>query len=266
MASKREEFAQLAGISAQDIRQGFDGLAAYYDRFNDWISLGLHRLWKRKMLRSSALSPHRIDKVLDLCCGSGDISLLWARYIKNEKAEVHALDFSAQMLAVFKEKLTSKRNALLQKKIFLYEQDASSLKNFPDSSFAAVSIGFGLRNIKDRSQALREMLRVLRPGAPLLVLDLGKIPFPLFRFLHRIYFENIVPYIGMLLHGSKESMYTYLPASARYYPDQAALCRELQQAGFAEIVYKNLLFGSAVIHIARKAPLPTSPGKKDAGT
>ena len=239
-------------LSTEDIRKGFNELAPAYDRFNDWITLGLHRLWKKKLIAFSSLGPQKGGQVLDLCCGSGDISLLFAKYL-GPKGEILALDFSAEMLSVLRRRLDSYQNKKNWGTIKILQQDVTSLSNFSSASFVLAAMGFGLRNLQNRAAALKEVWRVLKPGGRLLVLDVGKVDLALLRPLHAFYFERVVPQIGHLLHGQKHNMYNYLPASARNYPPPKEICKELEQAGFIKTDYKNLLFGSAVIHIAHKA-------------
>ena len=239
-------------LSAEDIRKGFNELAPGYDRFNDWITLGLHRLWKRKLLALSGLEPKRGGAILDLCCGSGDISLLFSKYLGPE-AKVVALDFSAEMLAILKRRFAPYRNKEGWGKMEILQQDITSLSNFSSDSFALATMGFGLRNLQNRAAALKEIWRVLEPKGRLLVLDVGKVKITLLKSLHSFYFEKLVPQIGYLLHGQRHNMYSYLPASARVYPAPKEICKELEQAGFVRTAYRNLLFGSAVIHIAHKA-------------
>lgn len=236
----------------EDICKGFNELAPVYDRFNDWITLGLHRLWKRKLIVLSKLKRGGGGQVLDLCCGTGDISLLFAKHL-GPRATIFALDFSGEMLAVLKKRLDSYHNKKNWGQVKILQQDLSSLRNLEASYFELVTIAFGLRNLKNRPSALKEIWRVLKPGKTLLVLDVGKVDSSLLRPFYSFYFEKIVPRIGYLLHGQKHRMYNYLPDSARAYPHPKEICKILKNAGFVQIRYKNLLCGSAVIHIAHKA-------------
>ncbi len=253
LTSKTRKGFLEAQLLSQNIHQGFDSLACQYDRFNDWITFGLHRVWKKKLLQESGFSKRENAKVIDLCCGSGDIALLFSKYL-GKQSTVVAVDFSLNMLSVLKRRLEEgqrKQNNLLGD-VQIKMQDVSNLRNFSMSSFQLATMGFGLRNLPNRHKALKEIYRILGPKGRLLILDVGKVTFPLITQIHSFYFEKIVPRIGYLLNGKKHSMYAYLPVSARAYPNPNEICVELEKAGFAEPTYKRLLFGSAVIHMAVK--------------
>ncbi|MBX7058552.1 MAG: ubiquinone/menaquinone biosynthesis methyltransferase [Leptospirales bacterium] len=228
---------------AEYVRRNFDAIARSYDRFNDLTTFGLHRLWKRRTVALCRLQPGM--RALDLCAGSGDLSLLLARQL-GRRGQVSALDFSAGMLAVLEARLASLPPAAAP--VLVQQGDASDLSRFADGTFDAVTIGFGLRNILERERCLRECRRVLRPGGRLIILDVGKTPRGPIGFLHGFYFEKIVPRVGHLLEGKRTEMYEYLPASAQVYLSQSQLSELLQRVGFVEVRFWNQLFGAAVIH------------------
>ncbi len=232
----------------QYVRQNFNEIALHYDLFNDLITFGLHRLWKRKAIQATGIVGQKGTRVLDLCCGSGDLALGFAR-LGGPESRVVALDFSEEMLAILRKRL---EGTPLQDRVEVVEGDATDLSRFPDGSMDAVSIGFGLRNVDNRARTLQEIHRVLKPGASLVILDVGKIRSPFISFFHRLFFEKVVPLIGFVIHKKKHEMYEYLPASARVYPDQESLKRELLDTGFARVNYRNFLFGSASLHNAVK--------------
>lgn len=227
------------------VRTNFDAIARNYDRFNDWISFGMHRLWKKRMVQETGLTGKKA-RVLDLCCGSGDISLAFARILA-DGSEITSLDFSREMLNVLSHRLLTFPSRGVQ--IRPLEGDAMKL-NY-SSEFDAASMSFGLRNVTDRAVCLRGILRALKPGAPFVLLDVGKPP-SIFMPFFRLFFEGIVPKIGHWIHGEKHSMYDYLPASARAYPDQKAMKKELEDAGFVNVRIINFSLGAAGLHVARK--------------
>lgn len=237
---------------ADYIRRNFDAIAANYDRFNDWITFGAHRLWKRRAIALTGLRPGPVA-LLDLCCGSGDLSLLAARRL-GPAARITALDFSEGMLAILRDRMAGWNAAQREKfgQITTQSGDATDLSAFADGSFDAITISFGLRNVQDRERCLAECRRTLKPGARLVILDVGQVKSAFVAFFHRFYFERIVPRIGFLTHRSKHEMYEYLPASAKIYPDQESLKGELLQAGFTSVFYRNVMLGAAVIHVAVK--------------
>ncbi len=243
---------------ADYIRDNFDAIADTYDRFNDFITFGMHRLWKRKAVRLTGL-PRRSrtadgQHALDLCSGSGDLSLLLARHL-GPSGRVSALDYSPGMLAVLERRLArdtapaangNTRNAPVD----VLQGDATDLSRFPDESIDAITIGFGLRNVQDRAACLKECRRVLKPGARLVILDVGKVKSRIPAFFHNFYFERIVPRIGHWLQGKHTEMFEYLPASAQIYPGPPELAEELLAAGFQSAPYHKLMLGAAVIHAA----------------
>ena len=232
---------------ADYVKRNFDEIAGGYDRFNDWITFGLHRIWKRKTARATQISGGSADLVLDLCTGSGDIALQLHREFP--EARIQAIDFSKGMLEVLKKRIKDHK---LEKFIAIKKGDISNLDFIKNSSVNAVTMGFGLRNVSQREKVLKEILRVLIPGGIYVNLDVGHVNVSLLAFFHKLYFEKVVPFIGFLLHGGKHEMYCYLPASARNYPDQIKLKKELEKAGFRDVVIQNLMFGAAAIHVAKK--------------
>lgn len=234
-------------VRAEYVRRNFSEIADTYDLYNDLITFGLHRYWKKKTVLSLNLSGRKNASVLDLCCGSGDLTLLLAKNL-GEGSEITALDFSPGMLAVLKKRIGSLQSC--NASINVREGDASDLSFQNDSSADGVTIAFGLRNVSDRARTLAEIYRVLKPGARLAVLDTGKVRVPVISFFHGLFFKKIVPLIGHLINGKKHEMYEYLPASAEEYPGQEELKKELMKTGFTEVTYRNFLFGAAVLHTA----------------
>jgi len=236
---------------AQFVQANFDQIANHYDSFNDWITLGMHRRWKRKTVRASGLAG-KTARVLDLCCGSGDLTLAFLQILAPGSV-IRSIDFSANMLSVLRSRLGAPSRDdtgtfdVRGSTIIVREGDATKLNFIKE--FDAVSIGFGLRNVTDRSTCLRGIHRALRQGGRLLLLDVGHPPRLIAPFF-RLYFEKIVQKIGHLIHGDQHRMYDYLPASARLYPDQRSIKGELEQAGFRDVRIVNFMLGSCALHVA----------------
>lgn len=230
---------------ADFVKTNFNRIAEKYDFFNDVSSFYMHRYWKNSIIREIE-KKFKEDKIncLDLCCGTGDISV---RLVNMKTAgEVTCIDFSDSMLSVAKERLKNEPKAKLQ------IGDATNLKEVPSGSMDVVTIGFGLRNVNDLKKALGEIYRVLKPGGLFINLDVGKVEIKLIKFFADFYFFKIVPLMGYLIWGGKNEMFDYLPVSSLSYPDQKNLSRLMEESGFKDVAYKNFVFGNAALHRAVK--------------
>ena len=227
------------------IQENFDAIAPSYNRFNDVATFGLHRVWKNRAIKAANLK-HPFH-ALDLCSGTGDLALRLLD-LALPGSLVTALDFSSSMLTILENRLPAEKRSMLH----CHAGDATDLSFLEDDSQDAVTIGFGLRNIQNREQALRETLRVLRPAGRLIILEVGKVQLPVIAQLHGFFFRRMVPWIGYLVEGRKNEMYDYLPASADIYPSQKEMVHELKAAGFADVQYTNFMFGATALHVAFK--------------
>lgn len=221
----------------------FAGIAGRYDLLNHLLSLNIDKGWRRKVRAEIAdILADAKAVVLDVACGTGDLSL----ELKHDaKATVIGTDFCRPMLAVAADKI-----ALESLKLPLLEADAMSL-SFADNSFDAVTIAFGLRNLPDHADGLRELLRILKPGGKLVILECSNPSVPGFRELFKFYFEKIVPRIGGLISGSRGA-YTYLPDSVSRFPDKKTLAAMMESAGFADVKFESLTGGTASLHCGTK--------------
>ena len=221
------------------VKAMFSGIAGRYDLLNHVLSLNVDKLWRRRV--RNILQPILADEnavVLDVACGTGDLSI---ELSQNGKAKVIGTDFCRPMLAVASEKDPS---------IPYIEADAMNL-SFADASFDAVTIAFGLRNLPNFENGLRELYRVLKPGGKLVVLECSHPPLPGFRQLYHFYFGRVLPMIGGIVSGNRGA-YRYLPDSVSKFPHQKELCELMEQAGFGEVDYQNLTGGIAAIHTGTK--------------
>jgi demethylmenaquinone methyltransferase/2-methoxy-6-polyprenyl-1,4-benzoquinol methylase len=223
----------------------FDSVAGRYDLMNDLMSGGIHRLWKRFAIElSGARAGHR---VLDVAGGTGDLAARFARAV-GDTGRVVLTDINASMLAVGRDRLLDEG---LCGNIDCVLANAEALP-FAESSFDCVSIAFGLRNVTHKERALESMLRVLRPGGRLLVLEFSR---PTSEFLGRLYDAysfGVIPKIGKLVTGDEDS-YRYLAESIRMHPDQETLRDMLEDAGFERCDYHNLTGGIVAVHRGFKA-------------
>jgi demethylmenaquinone methyltransferase/2-methoxy-6-polyprenyl-1,4-benzoquinol methylase len=219
----------------------FDSVAPRYDLMNDVMSAGLHRLWKRFTIERTALRPGQA--ALDVAAGSGDLAVGLARRV-GPRGRVVASDVNASMLAHGRDRLL---DAGMAGNIGLVEADAEALP-FAARSFHCVTIGFGLRNVTDKAAALAEMLRVLKPGGRLLVLEFSKPVLELLEPLYDAYSFQVLPRLGRWLAGDAES-YRYLAESIRRHPDQETLLALMQRQGFERCRYFNLSAGIVALHV-----------------
>ncbi|MCA1574330.1 MAG: bifunctional demethylmenaquinone methyltransferase/2-methoxy-6-polyprenyl-1,4-benzoquinol methylase UbiE [Acidobacteria bacterium] len=234
-AKKREQ--------AQRIREMFAAIATRYDLLNHVLSGNVDRRWRSLLVKRVATRLAVSDaRILDVACGTGDLSLALDAGIE---AEVVGLDFCRPMLEIAAAK--SKDRGLT---IPFVEGDALNLP-FGDQSFDGVSIAFGLRNLASLEEGLRELLRILRPGGTVAVLEFSRPQAPILRPLFRLYFTKILPLFGGWISGSK-SAYQYLPYSVARFPDQSSLTEMMKRIGFTEVTFQNLTGGIAALHLGRR--------------
>ena len=216
----------------------FRRVAKRYDVMNDLMSLGTHRLFKRMVIQMSGVRPGHT--VLDLAGGTGDMSALFAEAVGKD-GRVVLTDLNADMMAVGRDRLLDQGLPQVQ----FCRAPAEALP-FADQTFDCACISFGLRNFTDKDLALRELWRVLKPGAALLVLEFSKPENPL---LYTAYaaFQALWPGAGQVVAGDAEP-YKYLVESIRVHPDQRALKQMFEDAGFVDVTYDNLMGGIAAIH------------------
>ncbi len=220
------------------VRGVFSSVATRYDVMNDLMSLGSHRLFKRVTVEMSGVREGQ--RVLDLAGGTGDLAALFAGVVGAEGTVVLA-DINAEMMAVGRERLLNRGLTQVE-----YCQASGEALPFADSSFDCVSIGFGLRNFTDKITALAELRRILKPGGVLLVLEFSKAENPLIDAGYRL-FQAFWPGMGKLVADDADS-YRYLVESIRMHPDQKALKIMLEDSGFTDVSYHNLVSGVAAIH------------------
>lgn len=224
------------------IRGLFGRIAGRYDLTNDIMSFGLHRRWKRRLVRMADLEAgHR---VLDLAAGTGDLAL--RAVPRATEGTVVAADLTPEMMEVGRRRSGAER-------VCWARADALALP-FPDRSFDRVLIGYGLRNFADLERSLEEIHRCLRPGGRLLSLDFAKPPIGWLRKVYLRYLELSTTVAGWLLHRDPEA-YFYIPESLKRFPSQERVCNLMTAVGFRPCVWVDLLLGTMAIHVAHR------PGK-----
>lgn len=229
---------------AGQVADVFHSVAGKYDLMNDLMSMGVHRLWKRFTIELSGVRPGH--QVLDIAGGTGDLAMKFSDLV-GPGGKVVLADINASMLKVGRSRLVDRGYA---GNIEYVQADAEHLP-FPDNSFNAVSIAFGLRNVTDKDQALKDMARVLKPGGKLMVLEFSKPTNPLLSKAYDTYSFTALPFMGKLIAGDSES-YKYLAESIRMHPDQDTLKTMMENAGFANCKYHNMTGGIVALHVGIK--------------
>ena len=227
---------------APRVRAMFSRLAWRYDLVNDVMSFGMHRRWKRDAVRLALAGAAARPRVLDLCCGSGDLCFLAE---ESGAGTVTGADFTLPMLAVARRRRIEKASAAR-----VVQADALELP-FPDGSFDALTVAYGLRNIADAEASLREMRRVLAPGGRAVILDFGKPENPVAGVLYRAFLRTMMSAVGWIFHGDPET-YLYIPESLERYPAQRGVERLMKEAGFVNVRFENRLLGTMGINIGEK--------------
>ncbi|SES64186.1 demethylmenaquinone methyltransferase [Nitrosospira multiformis] len=227
--SETEKAREVAGV--------FDSVADRYNLMNDLMSGGMHRLWKRFAVETSGVRTG--DRVLDIAGGTADLSSLFLEQV-GSRGEVWLTDINNSMLTIGRDRLLDEGTA-----VPVAQCDAEKLP-FPTNYFDCVSVAFGLRNMTHKDVALKEMLRVLRPGGCVIVLEFSRIWKPLQR-LYDLYSFKVLPAMGGLVAKDRDS-YRYLAESIRVHPGQEELKQLMQKAGFERVEYFNLAANAVALH------------------
>jgi demethylmenaquinone methyltransferase/2-methoxy-6-polyprenyl-1,4-benzoquinol methylase len=238
--------ARRGALSApRDIREMFGRITKRYDLVNRLMTGGMDRRWRRHVasLALAAAPAEQPPRILDVATGTGDLALTLADAGASRKAVIVGLDFVAPMIAAAVAKRGDRSLALLV-------GDAMRLP-FPDSSFDAVTVAFGLRNMPDYGAALREMARVVRPGGRVIVLELTPMRRPILGHLFGFYFGRIVPFVGGLISGDRAA-YAYLPRSVAAFPPAEDLAELMRSTGLTDVSYELRGAGTVAIHHATR--------------
>jgi len=227
----------------------FDQVAARYDVTNTVLSVGNDQLWRIATTR--AVAPRPGERILDLAAGTGASSVSLAR----SGAHVVAADFSPGMIAEGRRRRSGVRN------LEFVEADATALP-FADAEFDAVTMSFGLRNVKQPKKALAELLRVTKPGGRLVICEFSHPPQPAIRGAYRFYNDRVLPRIARAVSSNTEA-YDYLNESIKSWPDQTTLADWIREIGWTQVAYRDLTFGIVALHRAVKPVVePAEPADR----
>ncbi len=240
------EGAQDQHAAATAVREMFTSIAPRYDLLNHVLSFNIDRMWWRRAARSfSSILQEPNARVLDLCCGTGDMTFALRRAAGKSSPQLFGADFSHAML----ERAAQKSVSVDVGVPGWIEADALNLP-FPSTHFDLVTSAFGFRNLADYDAGLNEIVRVLRPGGECGILDFGEPKGAMGRF-YRFYFKQILPRVGTAISGVR-GPYAYLPASVERFPEPEEMLQRMKEAGFSEASWTPYTFGIAGLYRGRK--------------
>ncbi len=243
MARGKKDTMQQLTEKGRGIRDMFDRIAPRYDLLNRVLSLGIDRRWRRFAVRQ--LQIPKDGMVLDIATGTGDVALEVARQT-DASVKIVGSDFTQGMLVLGQQKIAGSPYA---GRILLANAPCEALPH-PEQIFDGVTIAFGIRNVVDRQQGLREMARVLKPGGRAVILEFAAPLNGFFRKIYYFYFLRVLPWLGGLI--SQRSAYQYLPDSVLEFPDRETFSQMMEEAGFADVKVHNLTGGIAAVHVGTR--------------
>lgn len=231
-ASKKEQVAKM-----------FDQIAGKYDFLNRFLSVGIDVYWRKTMLKT--LKPLQPKLILDVATGTADVAIMAENILKPE--QIIGIDISVGMLELGREKIKQKQ---LSNIITLHKGDSENIE-FPDNHFDAVTVAFGVRNFENLEKGLSEILRVLKPGGQLCVLEFSKPNLPGIEQLYHLYLGIIAPEIAKMISRNKKA-YAYLNDSVRAFPEGKAFTEIMEKTGYKEITCKRLSLGISSLYTGKK--------------
>jgi demethylmenaquinone methyltransferase/2-methoxy-6-polyprenyl-1,4-benzoquinol methylase len=226
----------------EQVEQMFDNIAHRYDFLNHLLTVGIDILWRKKAIR--IIKAYQPKVIMDMATGTGDFALDASEMMALDK--LIALDLSEEMLAIGRKKIQKPAHKVIE-----YVKGDSENLAFPDNSFDAMTAGFGVRNFENLEKGLAEMFRVLKPGAPLVILEVSQPDNAFLKAIFSIYFKGILPLVGRLFSKDHRA-YTYLPESVEAFPKGVAFENILKKVGFKNAKYQALTLGICAMYICEK--------------
>jgi demethylmenaquinone methyltransferase / 2-methoxy-6-polyprenyl-1,4-benzoquinol methylase len=243
MSTTVKPYQEMQSGKREQVELMFNNISPKYDLLNKVLSLGIDKIWRKKSL--NLLKSNQPKVILDVATGTADLAIEAAGRLK--PASIVGIDIAEEMLQIGREKIQAKQ---LDKIITLQKGDSEKI-NFPDNTFDAVVVSFGVRNFEHLEVGLGEIYRVLKPGGNIMVLEFSKPQKAPFKQVYQFYFKNILPVIGKLV-SKDTAAYTYLPDSVNAFPDGKAFCSILEKLGFTIEHYKPLTFGVCTAYVGKK--------------
>lgn len=226
----------------EQVEQMFDNIAHRYDFLNHLLSAGIDKLWRKKAIR--IIKAYQPKIMMDMATGTGDFALDASEMLALDK--LVALDLSEEMLAIGRKKIQKQAHKVIE-----YVKGDSENLDYPDNTFDAMTAGFGVRNFENLEKGLNEMFRVLKPNAPLVILEVSQPDNAFFKAAFSIYFKGILPLVGRLFSKDHRA-YTYLPESVEAFPKGVAFENILKKVGFKNAKYQALTLGICAMYICEK--------------
>lgn len=228
-------------MQKKQVAEMFDNIAPRYDFLNHFLSLGIDKLWRKRLVK--LLNKGQVTNVLDVATGTGDLAISIA---KSGKKQIIGIDISEQMLEIGKKKVAERKMDCIRLKY----GDSENLE-FESNQFDAVTVAFGVRNFENLEKGLSEMFRVLETNGRVFILEFSMPENSFIRALYRFYFLKILPFIGRAF-SKHSNAYTYLPESVEGFPKNMEMLRIMQKIGFRETHFYPLTFGIAAIYCGKK--------------
>lgn len=244
-AGTRPEGVRDEAEAARRVHELFGAIAGRYDFLNHLLSFSFDRWWRRKTAQRVRGCFRHGARVLDVCCGTGDLAFAFERAAGADGVEIFGADFVHPMLTRAREKAAREAS-----RIRFLAADGLRLP-FADGAFDLAAVAFGFRNLASYAAGIDEFRRVLRPGGTLAILEFAEPPGPVFGRLYRFYFRNVLPAIGGFVSGSRQA-YGYLPASVARFPSPENLAAQLRAAGFTRVRFERWTGGIVALHLAER--------------